>query len=79
MITSQDIIKVISDHLGVPQEQITAESRLAEDLNATRLEIADLVSTLEKSYFVKIDPEEAKKCKTAGDITSLFLDLYELH
>lgn len=48
-LTSQSrILHLIADKLGVEQERLRPEANLKADLNATDLEIADLVTTLEK-------------------------------
>ena len=66
--------KIISQHLGVGEREITSSSHLIEDLNASPLEIADLVAKLEKAFQIKIPEEEAKKFSTVGDIVAFLSD-----
>lgn len=42
------ILKIISDKLGVDQKLLTPNANFRSDLNATDLEISDLIITLEK-------------------------------
>lgn len=68
------IKKIISQHLGVGEKEITSSSCLSEDLNASMLEIADLIVKLEEVFQIKIPEEEAQKFSTVGDIINLFSD-----
>jgi acyl carrier protein len=42
------IIKIISDKLGIDPKLLTPNANFRADLNATNLEISDLITTLEK-------------------------------
>lgn len=65
---------IISQHLGVGEREITPSSYLIEDLNASPLEIADLVANLEKTFQIKIPKEETQKFSTVGDIIAFLSD-----
>ena len=54
----QEILKIIADRLGISIEDITRESSLTKDLNASQLEITDLVLALEEKFHLKIPEEE---------------------
>lgn len=64
--------KIVSRHLGVGEKEIAFSSHLIEDLNASPLEIADLITKLEITLHVKVAEEEAKKFSTIGDIITFF-------
>lgn len=68
------IKKIISQHLGVGEKEITSSSHLIEDLNASPLELADLMVKLEEAFQIKIPEEEAQKFSTVGDIITFFSD-----
>lgn len=72
MDDEQKIKKIISDHLGIAIQELTAEADLRKDLNAEDLEIADLLTKLEKEFSQKVSPEDARHLKTVNDIVALF-------
>lgn len=63
---------MISDRLGISLGELPANADLREDLNAEELEIADLLTTLEKELDVPLSPDEAKRMKTVGDVLDFF-------
>ena len=60
------ILKIIADKLGVEAEKLTPEANLKADLNATDLEIADLVTTLEQE--LNLSGGAPEEFVTVGDI-----------
>lgn len=71
----ENIIKrTISHHLGVAEKEITSVSHLIEDLNASPLEIADIIIRLENIFQIKVPQEEIEKFGTVGDIITFFSD-----
>ncbi|MBI4100324.1 acyl carrier protein [Candidatus Microgenomates bacterium] len=64
----REIIKIISEQLGIPAEEISEESNFASDLNMDQLELTDLVLALEKKFEVEIPAEEIKNIQTVGDL-----------
>jgi len=69
-----EIKKIISQHLGVGEREITDSSDLKEDLNASPLEIADLITKLEEVFRLKIPEDEVQKFSTVGDIITFLSD-----
>lgn len=61
------LITIIADKLGVETEKLTPEANLEKDLNATNLEVADLMATLEKDLNLEIP--KGTHFQTVGDIT----------
>lgn len=64
--------RAIADTLGVEEEKITPEANLRADFNATDLEIADLVTKLEKE--LGLDFTDSQTINTVGDILNYVED-----
>lgn len=68
------IMQLIANKLGVEEEKLTPQASLVADLNATDLEIADLVTILETDLHLT-PPPALSKFQTVGNI----LDYVEEH
>ncbi len=75
---SQEILSrlknLISNHLGVDEDEITEGSHLQSDLNADPLSIADLIVSMEKEFNISIPQEISIKFQTVGDILNFITD-----
>ncbi|MEN9799727.1 MAG: hypothetical protein RL653_3424 [Pseudomonadota bacterium] len=58
---------IITDQLGVSEDEIKLESSFIEDLGADSLDIVELVMAMEEEFEVEIPDEEAANIKTVGD------------
>lgn len=56
--------KIISEQLGVKEEEITSNSSFVEDLGADSLDTVELVMALEEEFDTEIPDEEAEKITT---------------
>ncbi len=65
------VSKILSDNLSVPQEQVTAEARFQEDLDADSLDLVEAVLALEEEFGVSIPEEEMEGVKTVGQAAQL--------
>ena len=63
----QRLRKIISDQLGVPEEEVIPEASFIDDLNADSLEMVDLIITLEEEFGIQVSDEDAEKMKTVKD------------
>jgi acyl carrier protein len=61
------VIKIVSEQLGVTADKITAQSAFVEDLGADSLDTVELVMALEEEFDMEIPDEAAEKIKTVGD------------
>ncbi len=68
MEVTQGVIKVVSKHLGVAEDEINLESHLKDDLNSDPLALADLVVSLEDEFKISILPQDSQKFIKVGDI-----------
>lgn len=64
------IIKIISDQLAIDEENITANSTLADDFGADSLDIVEILMAIETETGVSIPDEVVIELKTVGDLVS---------
>ncbi len=67
MGTVDRVIAVVSDKLDVPTDEISADSRFVDDLNADSLDQVELIMALEDEYDLTIPDEDAQKILTITD------------
>ena len=56
--------KLVTEQLGVKEEEITANSSFVDDLGADSLDTVELVMALEEEFETEIPDEEAEKITT---------------
>jgi len=54
----------IAQQLNIPVDNITADSKLVDDLKADSLDIVELVTSLEEEYNIEISDEDIKNIRT---------------
>lgn len=64
---AEKVKKIVVDQLAVPEDQVTADARFVEDLNADSLDQVELIMAFEEEFSSDIPDEEAEKLKTVGD------------
>lgn len=62
------VLDIIAQRLGIPLNNITDETNLFDDLNASLLEKADIMQTLEEKYQIKFDAHVLKSLNTVSAI-----------
>jgi acyl carrier protein len=60
--------QMIVEELNVPEEKITLEARLAEDLGADSIDAVELIMNIEDEFEIQVSAEEAQNIKTVGDL-----------
>lgn len=70
----QKIKKIVSEHIGVEESEISLDSHLQDDLNSDPLSMADLVVSLEDAFKLNIPSEDSLKFATVGDIVDYITD-----
>lgn len=56
--------KIVSEQLGVKEEEISSDASFVEDLGADSLDTVELVMALEEEFETEIPDEEAEKITT---------------
>lgn len=74
MTVIEQVVDIISQHLGVSKNQIRITDNLVKDLNATGIEIADLIAVFEDRFKVRISKEESSKLQTVEDYKTYIAD-----
>lgn len=64
----EKVKKIIANELNVDEDQITMETRLAEDLGADSLDAVELIMSIEDEFGIEVDDENAQNIRCVGDI-----------
>lgn len=74
MNLEEKVIDIISESLGVDPDEVSPDSHLTQDLNATDLEISDLMVKIGRQFEVTFSQEETEEVETVGQIIDLVAD-----
>lgn len=65
--------KLIALQLKIPEDKVTMESKIKDDLGADSVDILQLLMTLEDEHGIEIPDEKLVRFNTVGDIVE-YLD-----
>jgi acyl carrier protein len=64
MAADERVKKIITEQLGVDEEDVTPEANFVEDLGADSLDTVELVMAFEEEFGIEIPDEDAEKIMT---------------
>lgn len=64
----EKVAEILAEQLDADKETITAETRIAEDLNADSLDVVELLMAIEDEFEIEIPDEDIETMKTVGDV-----------
>ncbi len=64
--TEERIKKIITENLGVEEDDVVPEASFVEDLGADSLDTVELVMAFEEAFDIEIPDEDAEKILTVG-------------
>ncbi|NLB85082.1 MAG: acyl carrier protein [Acholeplasmataceae bacterium] len=63
-----DIKEMIVKELSIPEDKITENARLTEDLGVDSIDAVELIMNIEDKYGIQVSDEIAQNFKTFGDL-----------
>ena len=63
----EKIKKILAEQLDVDAEEMTVDTKIADDLGADSLDVVELLMSIEDEFEVEIPDEEIENLKTIGD------------
>ena len=64
--TTDRVIGIVSEQLGVDKEKVTHDTSFVNDLGADSLDTVELVMELEEEFEIDIPDDAAEKIQTVG-------------
>lgn len=70
----EKIRTLLSEQLDIEEDDITMDSKIADDLGADSLDVVDLIMAIEDEFEVEIPDEDIENIKTVGDVVNYIND-----
>ncbi len=65
--TLERVQSIVSERLGVGEEQVTPEAQFIGDLNADSLDLVEVIMAMEQEFDLEIKDEDAENIRSVGD------------
>lgn len=66
----ESVSEIVAEKLRSDVANITAETKLVEDLGADSLDTVEIVMAIEEAFGIEIDNDEAQKMSTIADVVA---------
>lgn len=63
----EKVREIIAEQMSISEDEIVLETTFKEDLDADSLDVFQIISSLEESFEVEFQTEDAEKIKTVED------------
>ncbi len=70
----EKIRTILSEQLDIEEDDITMDSKIADDLGADSLDVVDLIMAIEDEFDVEVPDEDIEGIKTVGDVVNYITD-----
>ena len=67
---SEQVKKIVIEHLGVDESKVTDNASFVDDLGADSLDTVELVMAFEEEFGIEIPEADAEKIQKVGDAIS---------
>lgn len=75
-MTFEKVREVICNQLGKPEDKVTLDSYIVEDLGADSIDVVEMVMALEETFKISVPDEECSNLRTVKDIVD-FIDTHK--
>lgn len=66
----EKLTEILADQLDRPQDSMSMETSIAEDLGADSLDVVEMLMAVEDEFDVEIPDEEVEGLRTIGDVVN---------
>ena len=70
----EKIKKILAEQLDADEEEMTLDTKIAEDLGADSLDLVDLVMSIEDEFEIEVPDEAIEEIKTVDDAVKYIED-----
>jgi acyl carrier protein len=71
------LLDLLVEQLGVPENQLTPDARIEEDLGADSLDKVEIIMSVDERFNVSVPDEIAERVSTVGDLFEVLAELLE--
>ncbi len=64
----EKVAGLLAEQLDVSMDDLSADTRIVDDLGADSIDVVDMLMTLEDEFNIQIPDEQIESLKTIGDV-----------